>query len=71
MSVLDDNKAIVDECIQALFSRGEFDKVERYLPPDFVNHDPSPGYPCNREGSARSPPTSATRSPTGTASYTS
>lgn len=50
MCVLDDNKAIVDEFIQALFSRGEFDAVERYLAPEFVNRDPSPGYPGDREG---------------------
>jgi steroid delta-isomerase-like uncharacterized protein len=50
MSVLDDNKAIVDECIQALFSRGDVNAVGRYLAPDFVNHNPSPGYPSDRGG---------------------
>ena len=35
------NKQIVDEFIQALFTRGELDAVDRYLSPDFVNHDPT------------------------------
>jgi steroid delta-isomerase-like uncharacterized protein len=53
MSVLDNNKAIVDQCIQALFSRGEFDSVERYLAPDFVNHNPNPGYSPDQNGFRR------------------
>ena len=35
------NKQIVDEFIQALFTRGELDAVDRYLSPHFVNHDPT------------------------------
>jgi steroid delta-isomerase-like uncharacterized protein len=44
------NKQIVDEFIQALFTRGELDAVDRYLSPDFVNHNPTwPGQPGDRE----------------------
>ena len=44
------NKQIVDEFIQALFTRGELDAVDRYLSPDFVNHDPTfPDQPGDRE----------------------
>ncbi|MGH3513115.1 MAG: ester cyclase [Pseudonocardiaceae bacterium] len=45
------NKKIVDEFIQALFTRGELDAVDRYLDPGFVNHDPDfPGAPEGPEG---------------------
>lgn len=45
------NKKIVDEFIQALFTRGELDAVDRYLDPAFVNHDPPfPGAPQGPEG---------------------
>jgi steroid delta-isomerase-like uncharacterized protein len=44
------NKQIVDEFIQALFTRGELDAVDRYLTPDFINHDPTfPDQPGDRE----------------------
>jgi steroid delta-isomerase-like uncharacterized protein len=44
------NKQIVDEFIQALFTRGELDAVDRYLAPDFVNHNPTfPDQPAGRE----------------------
>jgi steroid delta-isomerase-like uncharacterized protein len=44
------NEQIVDEFIQALFTRGELDAVDRYLSPDFVNHDPTfPDQPPDRE----------------------
>jgi len=46
-----DNKKIVDEFIQSLFTRGELDAVDRYLHPAFVNHDPPfPGAPQGPEG---------------------
>ena len=32
------NKALVTEFIDALFTRGELDAVDRYLAPGFVNH---------------------------------
>ena len=47
------NKALVTEFIDALFSRGDLDAVDRYLSPGFVNHDPLPGFAADREGCAR------------------
>jgi len=44
------NKALVAEFIDALFTRGELDAVDRYLAPGFVNHDPFPGFAPDREG---------------------
>jgi steroid delta-isomerase-like uncharacterized protein len=44
------NKALVTEFIDALFTRGELDAVDRYLAPEFVNHDPFPGCAPDREG---------------------
>jgi predicted ester cyclase len=44
------NKALVAEFIAALFTKGELDAVDRYLAPGFVNHDPLPGFPSDREG---------------------
>ena len=44
------NKQVVDEFIQALFTRGELDAVDRYLTADFVNHNPTfPGQPSDGE----------------------
>ena len=44
------NEQIVDEFIQALFTRGELDAVDRYLSSDFVDHDPTfPDQPGDRE----------------------
>lgn len=47
------NKALVTEVIDALFTRGELDAVDRYLAPGFVNHDPFPGFAPDREGMRR------------------
>lgn len=44
------NKTLVREFIDALFTRGELDAVDRYLAPDFVYHDPFPGFASDREG---------------------
>ena len=45
------NKQLVDMFIQELFSKGDLDAVDRYLDPEFVNHDlPFPGAPAGREG---------------------
>ena len=35
------NKQVVDDFIQALFTRGELDAVEEYLAPEFVDHNPT------------------------------
>jgi steroid delta-isomerase-like uncharacterized protein len=44
------NKALVAEFIDALFTNGDLDAVDRYLAPDFVNHDPFPCFAPDREG---------------------
>jgi steroid delta-isomerase-like uncharacterized protein len=45
------NKQLVIDFIQALFTKGDIDAVDRYLHPDFVDHDPPlPHGPAGREG---------------------
>jgi predicted ester cyclase len=45
------NKQIVEEFITALFTDGDLTAVDRYLDPDFINHDPPlPGAPDGPEG---------------------
>lgn len=45
------NKQVVDEFVQALFTRGDLDAVDRFCAPDAVVHDePFPGAPAGREG---------------------
>ncbi len=40
------NKLVVNAFIQELFTQGDLDAVDRYLHPQFVNHDPPfPGAP--------------------------
>jgi predicted ester cyclase len=41
---------LVAEFIDALFTRGELEAVDRYLAPGFVNHDPFPGFAPDQEG---------------------
>ncbi len=40
MTITERNKAIVDEFIQTLFTKGDVSAVDRYLAEDFVAHDP-------------------------------
>jgi steroid delta-isomerase-like uncharacterized protein len=45
------NKQIVEEFITALFTDGDLTAVDRYLDPDFINHDPPlPGAPDGPDG---------------------
>src|SRR5262249_53580088 len=45
------NKHLVESFIQELFTKGDLTAVDRYLSPDFVNHDPPfPGSPDGPEG---------------------
>jgi steroid delta-isomerase-like uncharacterized protein len=45
------HKQIVEEFISALFTNGDLTAVDRYLDPDFVNHDPPlPDAPDGPEG---------------------
>lgn len=44
------NKQVVEDFIQALFTRGDLNSVDEYLAPDFVDHDPPiPGHAGDRE----------------------
>jgi steroid delta-isomerase-like uncharacterized protein len=40
MTTTEQNKTVVDEFIQALFTKGDLSAVDRYLDDDFVAHDP-------------------------------
>ena len=50
MTTTEDNKTIVTEFIQALFTKGDLDAVDDYLAEDFVNNDPPFGATADREG---------------------
>jgi steroid delta-isomerase-like uncharacterized protein len=41
MTTTDENKSVVDDFIQALFTRGDLSAVDRFLADDFVAHDPA------------------------------
>jgi steroid delta-isomerase-like uncharacterized protein len=48
---IDQNKRLVDDFIQELFTKGDLAAVDRYLDPDFVHHDPpAPGAPDGPDG---------------------
>jgi steroid delta-isomerase-like uncharacterized protein len=45
------NKHLVESFIQELFTKGDLTAVDRYVAPDFVNHDPPfPGAPDGADG---------------------
>ena len=44
------NKQLVEEFITAVFTDGDLTAVDRYLDPDFIDHDPPPGAPDGPEG---------------------
>ena len=50
MTTTEQNKAIVREFIDGLFTRGDLSAVDTYLAEDFVNHDPPFGGTPDREG---------------------
>ena len=50
MTDTEQNKTLVSEFIEALFTKGDLDAVDRYLAPDFANHDPPFGVSSDREG---------------------
>jgi steroid delta-isomerase-like uncharacterized protein len=46
-----DNKRVVEEFISDLFTKGDLTAVDRYLDPNFINHDPPlPGSAAGGEG---------------------
>ena len=72
------NKHLVESFIQELFTKGDLTAIDRYLAPDFVNHDPPfPARPkvpraCARQGSfAAACPTGAARPTTTSPKVTS
>lgn len=50
MTTLDENKTLVRDFIDALFTKGDLGAVDEYLAEDFVNHDPPFGASADREG---------------------
>jgi len=50
MSTTEKNKTTVTEFIDALFTNGDLDAVDKYLSEDFVNNDPPFGATADREG---------------------
>ena len=50
MTDTEQNKTLVHDFIDALFTKGDREAVDRYLAPDFVNHDPPFGVTTDREG---------------------
>jgi steroid delta-isomerase-like uncharacterized protein len=50
MTNIEANKTIVSEFIQALFTKGDLNAVDKYLAEDFVNNDPPFGASADREG---------------------
>jgi steroid delta-isomerase-like uncharacterized protein len=50
MTTTTENKATVRDYIDALFNQGDLDAGDRYLSPEFVNHDLPFGAPAGAEG---------------------
>jgi steroid delta-isomerase-like uncharacterized protein len=50
MTTTEQNKAIVREFIDGLFTKGDLGAVDTYLAEGFVNHDPPFGATADREG---------------------
>ena len=50
MTTIEQNKQIVDDFIQGLFTKGDLTAADTYLADDFVNHDPPFGASADREG---------------------
>jgi steroid delta-isomerase-like uncharacterized protein len=50
MTNIEQNKAIVREFIDDLFTKGDLGAVDAFLAEDFVNHDPPFGATSDREG---------------------
>ncbi len=53
MTDIEQNKSMVSEFIEALFTKGDLEAVDRYLAPTFVDHDPPFGGSADREGIRR------------------
>jgi predicted SnoaL-like aldol condensation-catalyzing enzyme len=49
----EDNKALIRRVADEVFSKGDFDAIDRYYAPDWVLHDAPPNAEPNREGLKR------------------
>ena len=49
MTTIQENKTLVSDFIDALFSKGDLGAVDDHLAEDFVNHDPPLGTSPDRE----------------------
>jgi len=50
MTTTEQNKTIVSDFIDALFTKGDLGAAEAFLAEDFINHDPPFGASADREG---------------------
>ena len=50
MNTVEENKAVVRDFIDGLFTKGNLAAVDDHLAADFVNHDPPFGAPADTEG---------------------
>lgn len=46
----EENKSLARRYIEEVWGRGNYDLEQEILAPDFVNHNPIPGFPPNRTG---------------------
>ena len=51
-TTLEQNKTVVRDFIDALFTKGDLTAVDTYLADDYVDHDPPFGGPGTREACA-------------------
>jgi hypothetical protein len=47
---IEQDKLVVRDFIDSLFTKGDLGAVDQYLAEDFVNHDPPVGVSADREG---------------------
>ena len=60
MTTATHNKQLVEEFITALFTDGDLTAIDRYLDPDFIDHDPPlPNAPDGPESVRQAPRSSA------------
>jgi steroid delta-isomerase-like uncharacterized protein len=46
----EENKALARRYIEDVWNKGDFAAEQEVLAPDFVDHNPTPGFPATREG---------------------
>ena len=45
-----DNKALIREFVDVIFNQHQLDRAEEFFTPDFVDHNPWPGYAATIQG---------------------